>query len=86
MTSAAPWRSNIVRLLEAAGVRVVALDRTGGQSPYASRTSYAVACPTCGAFASVFIDERGAWSLCGHLGDPRRPLTEWGLLIRLRAA
>lgn len=73
------------RMLEAAGARLIPLDRTGRQSPFATQTRYAVSCPGCGAFATVYTDERGTWSLCGHLGDPRRPLDHVALLLRLRA-
>ena len=73
-------------LLARLGCRTVALDRTDGAHPFAVGGQYAQHCPVCGRFATVFVDARGVWSLCGDLGTPQRPLDELDLVMRLRAA
>ena len=65
-----------------AAVRLVPLSRNPDDY-YRTATEYAMACPGCGAFGVVFRDVRGWWSLCGCIGDPKRPLDDFDARRRI---
>lgn len=77
-----PRPNDTTRILDLLGVPTVVIDRTNGANPFATMTRYGD-CPDCGTFATVFVTERGTWSLCGHFGSPKRPLDRFDLMDRL---
>jgi hypothetical protein len=64
------------------GFRWISISRNP-DDPFGTTTAYAD-CPACLSFATVFRDERGVWSLCHHVGDPRHPLDDFEARLRLR--